>query len=206
MIIAAFDIATITGVCDGPVGGKPRPWSWYLRDAGDSRPERLHLFSRFVAKYLEQERCDAVVYEAPMPLGVIGQNTKDKHGKPRIMVSEANVALARGLIGVLEMNCAKFEKPVQPASVQDARSSVLGWRTNRGGGGPARVQKRDGSARDETVKERVVREVAMLGIKHADGSALNDNEADAYVLWQFACNLQNPRLAVAQTPLFRELL
>lgn len=203
MIIAAFDIATATGVCDGPVGGRPRHWSWYLRDAGEGRPERLYLFSRFLAKYFEQQPCDAVVYEAPMPVGVIGQNRKDKDGEARIMVSEANVALARGLIGVLEMNCAKFEKPVVSVPVQEARSSVLGWRTNRKNAPP--VVKRDGTLRDPTTKERVMEGVALLGMKHADGAPLNDNEADAAVLWMFACNKQNPRLAIAVTPLFRDL-
>jgi hypothetical protein len=180
MIIAAFDLATVTGVCDGPVGSQPRVFSWFLADEGDTRPARLHSLWAFLTRYLEQERCDGVVYEAPMPLGVIA----GKPGREGFKLSEANVSFARGAIGVLEERCYAHGKPVEDVSVQDARESVLGWRTNR----------------DKSIntKKRVMRDVKTLGVLFE-----NENEADAYVVWQCACNRQNPRLAVAQTPLFR---
>ena len=193
MIITAFDLATATGVCDGAVGsGKPRLFTWFLDDAGSSRPARLLCLDTFLRSYFESQPCDGVVYEAPMPVGMIGEQKRQ-----RVVLSEANVALARGLIGVLEMNCAKARKPVASFPVQAARVSTLGWRTNRVGSGKI-IVKRDGTLRDETAKERVVREVKMIGI-----DAQNDNEADAYVMWQYACNKQNARLAIASTPLFR---
>lgn len=183
MIILAADLATDTGCCDGVVGiNKPRLWSWYLRDAGESRPARLLMLAGFLRRYFQTQPCDAVVYEAPMPLGML----VSKPGKRGFMMSEANVAFARGAIGVLEMCCEEAGKPVSSGSVQDARQSVLGWRTNRDG--------------DVQTKARVKREVALLGIEFD-----NDNEADAYVMWAYACALQNPRLAAAYTPLFRGL-
>lgn len=181
-IVAAFDLATATGVCDGAVGGKPRLFSWYLSDAGDGRPERLLHLARFLRRYFDSQPCDLVVYEAPMPLGML--NSHPKGNKKGFMISEANVAFARGAIGVLEMTCAENGKPVEAVSVQDARSSVLGWRTNR---------------TSEGTKTRVKREVKMLGI-----DAENDNECDAYIAWAFKAALLNPRLAAAYTPLFRE--
>lgn len=140
------------------------------------------MLAKFLRAYFTKEPCDAVVYEAPMPLGML----VSKPGKRGPIMSEANVAFARGSIGVLEMTCAEFGKPVAPVSVQDARQSVLGWRTNRGD-------------TDESTKARVVREVTkVLRI-----DAQNDNECDAYIAWAYECNRRNPRLAVMQTPLFR---
>lgn len=182
MIIAAFDLATATGVCDGPVGEKPRLFSWYLSDAGTGRPQRLLLLAKFLRAYFSKQPCDAVVYERPMPLGMMGEK-----GRNRIMLSEDNIAFARGSIGVLEMTCCEFNKPVEGVAVQDARQSVLGWRIN--------AEKKTGI----DTKQRVVDEVTGIhGIE-----AMSDNEADAWVAWRYACHLQNPRLAVAVTPLFR---
>jgi hypothetical protein len=181
LVIAAFDLATWTGVCDGAVGGKPRLFSWFLDDAGDARPARLLMLAQLLRRYFEKEPCDGVVYEAPMPLGMMGE-----HGRSRVMMSEASVAFGRGAIGVLEMCCAEAGKPVEAVNVQDARQSVLGWRTNR----------------DKSIetKKRVKRDVRALGIPFE-----NDNESDAFVCWSYACNLQNPRLAIACTPLFRAI-
>lgn len=186
-IIAAFDLATATGICDGPVGGKPRLFSWFLDDAGDGRPERLFKLATFLRRYFAKEPCDGVVYEAPMPLGMLNSHPAKDGDRKGFMLSEANVAFARGAIGVLEMTCAEFKKPVKAVKVQDARKSVLGWATN--------VQKRSGVA----TKKRVVDEVKRLGV-----DAENDNECDAYVAWAYACAQMNPRLAAAYTPLFRE--
>jgi hypothetical protein len=130
--------------------------------------------------YFEQEPCGGVVYEAPIPIGMLASK-KDK----RVMMSEANVAFARGAVGVLEATCFEYGKKVEALGVMDARSCVLGWRTNR---------------TSENTKKRVVREAQMLGAKAAE----NDNETDAWVPWSYACARANPRLAVAMTPLFAE--
>ena len=73
---------------------------------------------------------------------------------------------------------------VEPVYVQDARQSVLGWRTN---------------ARGNT-KRRVSIEID----RYYDFQAANEHEADAFVIWRYACNRINPRLALAGVPLFRE--
>ena len=181
MVILGLDIATITGCCDGAVGGTPRIWSWHLKDGGASRPDRFLHLAKLLRNYFKTQPCSAVVYELPMPLGMMG-NKKDN----RIMMSEANVAFARGAIGVVEMTCAEFGKPVEGVSVMDARQSVLGWRTNR----------------DKSIKtkDRVMRDVRALGY-HADG----DNESDSVVIWRYCCNRLDPKLAIEQTPLFRQI-
>jgi hypothetical protein len=198
VIITAFDLATAAGVCDGAPGGKPRLWTWYLSDGGGSRPERLLHLARFLRKYFEQEPCDGVVYEKPIPLGMLNSHQPGPNMGPGFlaggkggrgkgfMLSEDNVAFARGAIGVLEMTCAEFGKPVEGLAVQDARQAVLGWRINSA--------KKSG----EETKDRVVREVTQV-FKIA---AENDNECDAWVLHQFACARANPRTALQMTPLF----
>lgn len=180
MIIAAFDLATATGACDGPVGGEPRLWSWYLDDAGGERPARLALLRSFLVKYFDQCQCDGVVYPKPLPIGVITEMGRKDN---RMMMSEDSIGFARGAIGVLEATAYEFRKPLRQLTDSEARKSVLGWYTNR----------------DKTIptKKRVLRDVKVLGI-----DPQNDNEADAFVFWRHACHLQNPRLAAAVTPLF----
>lgn len=188
MIIFGVDLATVTGCCDGEVGIKnPRLWSWWLADAGDSRPARLLMLRRFLVKYFETQPCDLVVYEAAMPIAVM----------VKMGATDDTVALLRGTVGVLEMTCEEHGKPVEAVPIQDARASVLGWRTNRKGSGET-VRLRNGKVREETTKDRVIREVKALGV-----DCRNEHEADAAVVWQFACNRRVPRLAIEQTPLFR---
>lgn len=174
MIVAAFDIATATGCVDGPVGGEPRLWSWFLRDAGDDRPARLAQLQSFLEAYFQQEPCDAVVYEEPLKIAAMGA---------KMMMSEDTVTFLRAAIGILEATAFRNGKEIMSVGVQSARRAVLGWSANKTG---------------EDTKRRVVREVKALGI-----DVQNDNEADAYVIWYWACAIKNPRLAVANTPLFR---
>jgi hypothetical protein len=150
-----------------------------LRDGGDTRPQRLLHLAQFLRRYFEQERCDGVVYEKPMPIGVIA----GKPGKRGMIMSEDNVAFARGAIGVLEMTCCEFGKPVEGLAVMDARQAVLGWRANKTG---------------ENTKKRVMREVTCFHGVDAD----SDNEADGFVLWKFACMRTDPKVALQMTPLF----
>ena len=191
--LLALDVATVVGCCDGAIGGEPRLWSWFLDDAGPLRGARLHALAGFLDRYFAQQPCDGVVYEAPLGLGAMH----------RIGAQEATVALLRGAVGVVEERCYAHNKPVADLPAQAARESVLGWRTHRKGQGVV-VKRRKPVAgkpdvRDETVKERIMREVALYAV-----APMNDNEADAFVLWRFACNKENPRLALASTPLFRE--
>lgn len=174
MILLALDIATVTGCCDGTIGGDPRVWSWFLEDGGPSRPQRFRHFAGFLRRYFADHPCDGVVYEQPLNLAILA----------RIGAQEATVAFLRGSIGVLELICEEHGKPVRPISVQDARQGVLGWRTNK---------------TSHKTKNRVVDEVKLLGCEVED-----EHQADAAVLWWFAGASCNPRLAIALTPLFRE--
>jgi len=102
----------------------------------------------------------------------------------RIGAQEATISFLRGAIGVIELLCEEHGKPVRGINVQDAREGVLGWRTNR---------------TSVKTKQRVIDEVRLFGC-HVE----NEHEADANIIWRYACASCNPRLAVAMTPLFRE--
>jgi hypothetical protein len=195
MIIAAFDLATATGCCDGAPGASPRLWTWYLRDGGDSRPQRLFHLTKFLRRYFEQQQCDGVVYEKPMPIGMLNSHQPKKGfggeaPKKGFIMSEDNIAFARGAIGVLESTCVEFGKPVEGLAVQDARQAVLGWRIN------------NAKTSGEETKKRVVREVTTIFRIDAE----NDNECDAWVLHAYACSRINPRVALTMTPLFGGVL
>jgi hypothetical protein len=188
MIILALDLATITGACDG-IAETPRLWSWHLADGGESRPQRLLHLAKFLRKYFTDCPCDGVVYEAPMPLGILNSGPKfnkitGAEETKTFKLSEANVMFARGAMGVLEMTACEFGKPVESFPVQAARKAVLGHARN--------------PHKDTKVKDWVVHEVTKIHRVDAE----TDNECDAWVLWQYAHVRANPRLAVMQTPLF----
>lgn len=193
MNVLALDIASIVGACDGAVGSKPRLWTWNLFDAGDTRPRRFLALAALLRRYLEQNPCDGVVYEAPLPLSAMHKLDRFTR-KVTFLSNDDAVAFALGAQGVVELVCAEQRKPVKPLPVQPARQAVLGWARNID-----KVWVRD-RMRPLTTKERVLRDVTEILKVPAE----NDNEADAYVLWAYAAALQNPRLAVAMTPLFRD--
>lgn len=174
MNFTAFDLATATGVCDCPSGPVPRVFSWHLSDAGEGRPARLLALRRALVSYLQSQPCDRVYFEAPMPIAIMS----------RIGAQDATVAFLRGAVGVLEMTCAEFGKPVEAVNVQTARKLVLGWAANKS---------------SQKTKARVIAEVTRLGVKPQ-----TSDEADAAVIWYYAAARMNPRLAAAYTPLFRE--
>ena len=103
----------------------------------------------------------------------------------RIGARDGTITMLRSLVGILEMSCAEFGLPVEALEVKDARQSVLGWRVNPSG----------------NTKKRVLREANLL----FKAGATNDNEADAMVLWMYACYLQNPQFAIEQIPLFKKV-
>lgn len=171
-VIAAFDLATKTGVCWGRPGAKPFLATWNLWEAGPVRPARLsHLWS-MLTEFFEDERPDIVRYEAPMNLAGMG-----KAGS-----SEETILLLRGAIGVFE--AAAFRagvKDIGSFTVFEARKHL----TNQG-----RWKSKQGKA-------EVLRVAKMLGVECA-----NDNEGDAFAGWSYACGLANPRIAHLVTPLF----
>ena len=89
--IAAFDIATATGVCHGRPGCAPAVWTWHLDDGGKSRAYRLCYFRRLCDEYFHSTEIDAVYYEEPVRMGAM----------MHIGASDATITLLRGAIGVL---------------------------------------------------------------------------------------------------------
>ena len=172
MLIAAFDIATVTGAADGDSNGKPRCWSWNLKLAGDSRPLKLAMLRDYTDRYLAENKPDAVFYERGLGLAAAME----------IGMSDDTMALLRGAIGVVESCAAAARiKRIEAIGVQDARRHLLG---------PGRIPKGEG-------KRMVMERCRMLG-----WAPKNTDESDALCLWSFGCGLTNPLSAHLSTPLF----
>jgi hypothetical protein len=179
--IAAFDVATATGVCDGACGDTPRVFTWYLDDAGKERARKLCYFRRLLDRYFaENHAIEAVYYEAPLNSAVMMQ----------IGSSDDVIALLRGSIGVLEASAVHAGiQCVEPLNLQSARQALTGQRTF------ARVKK--GSRMVSTAKDVITATAKSMGVTVA-----TDHEADAYAVWFYACALHNPRIAHVSQPLF----
>lgn len=174
-LIAAFDLATVTGCADGRAGDRnPRLWSWDLHDGGDDRPRKLAYLRRFLDAYFAETQVDEVIYELPMNIGTIASMMK----RGIFVTSEDVLMMLRGLIGVLEASAAHHGLPVRGIDVKDARKHLTGQRTFP----------------DGTAKQATLRACRALG-----WPAETDNESDAAALWSLACGQANPRIAAAMT-------
>jgi len=173
-VIAAFDIATKTGVCWGRPGAKPFLATWDLWKAGKFRPARLSLFWDLLCEFFESERPDVVRYEAPMNLAGMGNAGS----------SEETILLLRGAIGVFEACAFRAAiKDIGSFTVFEARKHL----TDR-----AKWKSKEG-------KVAVMRVATMLGVPVAD-----ENQGDAFAGWSYCCGLANPRIAHLVTPLFAQ--
>jgi hypothetical protein len=174
--IAAFDIATAVGCCDGVPGTPPRVWTWYTSDGGDSRPLKLCYLRRLLDEYFSSVHVDAVYYEQPVNLRAM----------MRIGATDDTIALLRGAVGVVE-SCAVHHgiQIVEAISVQDARQALTGKRT---------FPRLKGKS---TAKDAIIDTARMLGVDVA-----TDHEADAFAIWWAAGARHNPRLAHLSQPLF----
>jgi hypothetical protein len=101
LVIASFDIATQTGVCFGPVGGKPKLMTWDLHEGGTSRPQRLYYLSQRLVQFFSENSIDVLRYEAAMSIAVAN----------RVGSSEATQMLLRGAIGIVEAEAARARIP-----------------------------------------------------------------------------------------------
>ena len=172
MLIAAFDIATVTGAADGSPSGKPRAWHWNLKAAGNSRPLKLAMLRDYTDRYLSENKPDAVFYERGLGLAVAME----------IGMSDDTMALLRGAIGVVESCAAAARiKRIEAIGVQDARRHLLG---------AGRIPKGEG-------KRLVMERCRMLG-----WTVKNNDEADAACLWNFGVAVMQPLMAHVSTPLF----
>jgi len=178
-IIAAFDIATVTGVCFGPVGGTPRLFTIDMREGGQSRPERLAWFYTKLRGFFADNHIDQVRYEKPMNVAVAN----------KIGVNDDTITLLHGAVAILEVCAVRASiVDINNFSVQDARQHLTGQRAH----GRTKAGKSLG-------KEEVMRTCRMLKI-----DATNEHEGDSYAGWSYACGLANPRIAHLVTPLFAE--
>jgi hypothetical protein len=178
-VIAAFDIATSTGVCFGPVGGKPRLFTIDMREGGPTRPARLAWFFYQLDVFFHENCIDQVRYEKPMNVTVAS----------KLGVNDDTITLLHGAVAILEVCSVRADiMDINNFSVQDARHHLTGQRAH----GRTKSGRNLG-------KEAVMRVCRMLKV-----DAKNEHEGDAYAGWSYACGLANPRIAHLVTPLFAE--
>jgi hypothetical protein len=179
-VIAAFDLATSTGVCWGPVGCKyPRLATWNTREGGKTRPARFLWFFNQCHNFFDEQQVDQLWYEAPLAVNVMN----------KIGTADETITMLRGLIAILELTAVRFGmKPdqIHAFDVQDAREHLTGKRRH------GRTKSGRSLGKDE-----VMRVARMLGMNCA-----NDNEGDAFAGFSYACALANPRIAHLVTPLW----
>jgi hypothetical protein len=121
MHVAAFDIATKCGCCDGAPGAVPRCWTWHM--VGPSREWRYGQFLSYCDSYFAECVPDAVFYELPMVLFVPKARNEDV------------VSVLRGMIAILCASAARAGVGrIHGVDVQDARRAFLGHSPARGEG------------------------------------------------------------------------
>ncbi len=161
--IAAFDIATATGVCDGNPGSRPRCFTWFMSDAGDLRPFKLCYFRNLLDEYFKYHNISAVYYEAPLNIRTL----------MTIGASDDTVALLRGAVGVLE-SCAVHAgiEVVEAVPVQTARKTLTGHGTFK------RIKGKSAA------KDAIMAAAGLRGVH-----VTTDHEADAYAVWYHAAKM-----------------
>lgn len=176
MLIAAFDIATATGCCDGEPGDSPRLFTWYLSDGGDERHQRLAHFDKYLQAYFAEYKPAVVAYEKPLGIAVIGMMM----AKKIYNTSEDTLLMLRGAIGVLEARASSAGVPViLPIDIKDARKHLCGQRTFPKG---------------QDAKAATMRAAHALGWKPE-----TNDEADSAAIWALVCAQQDPAKAAALT-------
>jgi hypothetical protein len=179
-LIAAFDLATSTGICWGRVGDRrPTLATWNTREGGKTRPARFLWFFNHCHDFFDEQQVDQLWYEAPLAVNVMN----------KIGTADETITMLRGLIAILELTAIRFGmKPdqIHAFEVQDAREHLTGKRRHG--------RSADGKS---LAKQAVMDVCRMLRVDVAD-----DNQADAYCGWSYACGLANPRIAHLVTPLF----
>lgn len=184
LLIAGFDLATLTGAADGRTSGKPRSWSWDLKRAGKGRPARLAMLRGYLDRYFAEERPDCVFYERGLPIAALFAQV-EKFGMQtafRMGATDETIGFLRGAIGVLESCAAAAKVPhIDGLDVQAARRHLTGM---------GKFPKGEG-------KDIVFDWCRRLGWNPA-----NTDESDALAIWSLGCGQMSPASAAMQTPLF----
>jgi hypothetical protein len=181
-IIAAFDLASATGVCIGPAGGKPTNIGTILLSMGGStRPLKLAYLGDRLKDLFSKIKVDAVRYEAPLNIRAM----------LRTGATEEVISMLRGTIAILECEAARAGiVDISHFEVNAARQALTGYRTF-----PRRSIGRKGRT-VSTGKDRVMEMVTMMGVKVG-----NNHESDAYCGWAYCSSLI--RSGLVMTPLFQ---
>ena len=116
-LIAAFDLATLTGYAIGRAGERPRFGTWRLKHPDDEPEQAWRNLGCKLRDECEAFRPDIVVYEAALP-----PRAKGAEG---ITNSKTTVMLL-GLPGALQGVCGCYGVRARKMYVQSVRKSFLG--------------------------------------------------------------------------------
>jgi hypothetical protein len=184
LLVAAFDIATLTGCADGRSGGRPRSWSWDLASAGKARPARFALLRDYADRYMVEHKPDCVFYEKGLPIAALFAqvNKFGLNAAFRMGATDETIGFLRGAIGIIEASAAKARIPyIEGIDVQSARRFLTGQ---------GKFPKGEG-------KDIVFDFCRRLGWNPA-----NTDESDAMAIWATGCGQMSPAAAAMTTPLF----
>jgi len=184
MLIAAFDIATVTGAADGASGAKPRSWSWNLGKAGKTRPERLAMLRDYADRYFSENRPTAVFYEKGLPVAALFAQVQrfGVQAAFRMGATDETIGFLRGAIGVLEASASKAGIPhIEGLDVQAARRYLTG---------SGKLPKGEG------------KDVVFDWCRRLGWNPANTDESDAMAIWAMGCGQMSPAMAAMTTPLF----
>lgn len=171
-LIVGMDIATSTGIAFGRTDQSPVTFTWDIRKAGKTRPQRLCMLGDLCFEFFNIQHPDMLFYEQGLMLAVAYE----------IGTSEDTFALLRGAIGVVEAVAAKCKIPViRAVSVQDARRHLLG---------SDRIPKGEG------------KKLVFARCKALRWPVTNFDESDSCAIWSLGCGQANPLSSVDVTPLF----
>jgi hypothetical protein len=174
----AVDIATVTGWCLGPPGGRLVYGSIDFRKGG-GEPSIEARFSRaydFTLEFILSNKPALFIYEAPLP-------TAFTLGK----TSTETSLLLTGLVGAFSAAAYKSgigSQNIWSATVRDVRKHFLG-------------------AQFQTVKREIAKSMTMQKCRDMGYDPKNDNEGDAIALHSYMSAIIDKDRAIETTPLFR---
>jgi hypothetical protein len=177
-LILALDISKrCTGVCWGRIGEAPRFMS--IRGADMTDEAAMMRLGRWLIDFTKTTKPDWIWYEAALSI-IPGEYDAEKgrvvsKGNPQTVITLAKMT------AVVEFVAGMKAIQRRSANVQTARKVVLGQ------GRPREPKK-----------------LAMAMCKELGWSPKNEDEADAGIVWQYACLQVKPHAAAIITPMMQQ--
>lgn len=179
--LLSLDIATVTGVCEGPVGDAPRFQTLRFAADGDEHEDAFCRALRWIAgRVTSDPRPDAVFVEAPVnPGAFIGKYDPVKR-KVKMTTNPDTTIRLMGLWAVIAASVKMRGIRYERVDVRTARAEFLG----------------DGGLKRDEAKRRAFEMCKLLG-----WSPSTRDEGDAGCVHYYGSVILAPRLAPVVTPM-----